>query len=474
MPIPKVEYQPLPFAQPRYTADTSRLASIVSRGGEQLAQLALQRGQSDALLTARLASILSGGLNAYRERALSREALAQREREKAEDRKFEAEQKRLEREERKAERDTDKETRQRAEDRAAARYAVDQTAPGPVDGALAAFASRFPETAARFTSRQTLPARVTPGAMGEVATGGESFAVLEPNAEQLERSRAMTTQAAEREKDRQASAAARAVDDARQAQALRQQKEYQDASLSIQRQGAETARMNAETTRQRYTGGGVDTVKLGQFATPLDRAVLTITPTKRAPILALAHRLADEGNTEELRSVIRQAAIEGENVDAKNQIRGRMATAAALEDARGLLAEMKKAGVPTNILTGTAEDVARKLGTSTDPSYVAFANQLSDALINYRRAATGVAFSEKESAEYARMFPNYRQTMPVNEAAINGMLRAMRTNDRTYWENKLGKEGAALVLGYTTPGVVSPDNDPAGLLEFLPKPRGGQ
>ena len=183
------------------------------------------------------------------------------------------------------------------------------------------------------------------------------------------------------------------------------------------------------------------------YRNAIDRSIMSIPAVRRGTVVQLANRLFAEGNLDELKSTIKQAAIEGENVDTKNQVRGREATMAALADTKLMLQELKAKGVPTNWFSGTAEDLARKLGTSTNPEYVRLSTRLMDTLITYRRAATGVQFSQKETEQYAQMFPNYKQTLPVNLATIDGMLRAIKTNDRVFWEQKLGKDGADLVVG---------------------------
>jgi len=322
---------------------------------------------------------------------------------------------------------------------------VDNTKAGVVDNALAKFAAQFPELAGRLTPQTTLPARVAPGAMGTISPEpmptGQTVLSASPDDARAE-AQMSAQQARWAAEDRRAS-----VDDTRAERSLEATIQNQEAMRRIAQQNANTSRMQAETTQKRYLGSGLDSSIPVPLLNALDRSILTITSTKRGPIVNLANRLWTEGNEPELKKVIKQAAIEGENVDTKNQVLGRQATMAALADARSVLQAMKKAGVPTNILSGTAEDIARKLGTSTNPQYVEFSNQLQDALISYRRAATGVAFGERESAEYARMFPNYRQTLPVNEAAITGMEKALRTHDRAYWEHKLGPDGAKLILG---------------------------
>lgn len=189
----------------------------------------------------------------------------------------------------------------------------------------------------------------------------------------------------------------------------------------------------------------IDAEMPSEFKTAIERAIGSIPAARRGTWIQTANRLWSEGNTSELKSIIKQAAIESEDVTTKSQVRNRMATVAALNDVVVMLNDLKRAGVPTGWLAGNAEDLMRRLGRSTNPQYVAIANRMADTLINYRRAATGAAFSVQESQAYERMFPNYKQQFPVNMAAVEGLLRAIGTNDRVFWENKLGASGARLV-----------------------------
>lgn len=123
MPRPSVSYEPLPFFQPRYVADTSRLASIVSQGGRDLALLSQARGNNQAEGLMRLASILSGGFEGYRGDKAAAANAAAKAQEKEADRGFSAEQSRLDREMRAAERKAAEKLR--ADERAADKEAAD-------------------------------------------------------------------------------------------------------------------------------------------------------------------------------------------------------------------------------------------------------------------------------------------------------------------------------------------------------------
>ena len=204
-------------------------------------------------------------------------------------------------------------------------------------------------------------------------------------------------------------------------------------------------RTYGDTGRAEPRGMGAALNLPGAYGSAFSRAILNAAPMKRAGLIQTANDIAAGGTEDDLKSLIRQAAIEGENVDVKNQILGRQATIRALADAKKLLTDMKAAGVPTDILSGTFENVARKLGKTTNPQYIRLAQSLQDALINYRRAATGAAFSDAEGKAYASMFPAYTNDLPVNVALLDGLTEAMASRDNAYWEYKLGPEGAALV-----------------------------
>lgn len=213
----------------------------------------------------------------------------------------------------------------------------------------------------------------------------------------------------------------------------------------------------AEAAGRAPTAPVVDTLGKvpDEWRSVIDRSILMIPATRRKSVLEAMSRAWASGNVENIKSLVKQAAVEGENVDKKNQVQGREATIAALKDVETILLDLNRAKVPTGWLAGNVEDLYRKLGTSTNPEYVSLGARLKGVLIDYRRAATGVQFSERESADYEQMFPNYRNTLPVNLALIRGLMRQMETHDKTYWESKLGKEGAQLV-GVTEGGASAP------------------
>lgn len=451
MPTKRIEHVDRPFYMPRHVPDSSRLAALYTRMGETLARLSMARGENTARGLENFAGLFSNYRGEKRADAAAQAAAARRAIEREEDKAFARETADADRKARASERKEDA-------DRSSARFAFSETAAGPISAATADLLRRFPETAGIVRDAETLPATVTPGAAGVVSPDPARFSVKEPTDDQAERSRARLAMEQAR-----ADAMKRAgVDDARADRQLSQQVAYQNASLEIQRQAANTAAQNARA-RLGITGNDLPS----KYRNPLERAILSTPANRRGAKVVHAERLLAEGNEKELKDFIRQTAIEGENVDTKNQVLGRMATIASLRDTRAILRDLAAAGVDTNILTGTVEDVLRKLGTTSDPRLVEMRNRLSGTLINYRRAATGVAFGEKEGAQYEKMFPNYKNTLPVNEALISGLMREMQSYDRTYWEHKLGGDGAKVILG----DDYAEDQAPAPSAPGAPRPR---
>lgn len=150
---------------------------------------------------------------------------------------------------------------------------------------------------------------------------------------------------------------------------------------------------------------------------------------------------------EQIVDVIRQAALESEGAVQRDKLMARQEMRAQLANAREALKGLKAAGLPTDWLTGGVENTLRRLGTTNDPKYVTFKQQLEDAVINYRRAASGAAFTESERQSYERMFPSYSNSGEVNEALIGGLLASSDAIERNYWNHKLGPGGYDFISG---------------------------
>jgi hypothetical protein len=171
MPTKRIEAVALPFAGKRHVADTSRLASLYMGMGQQMADLALQRGQITQRGLERLGDLFSGYSERKQAEKASVAAGMQRQREREDERAFTAEQNYQDRKSREnerfaeqairgEERKAEASTRKLEREEAAVAKAIDDAPRGIVDlsGNRALFdaAQRFPAQAARFVKQDGL------------------------------------------------------------------------------------------------------------------------------------------------------------------------------------------------------------------------------------------------------------------------------------------------------------------------------
>jgi LAS superfamily LD-carboxypeptidase LdcB len=160
-------------------------------------------------------------------------------------------------------------------------------------------------------------------------------------------------------------------------------------------------------------------------------------------------------NREELEDVIKEFGIDsneaketllglasaGSNigVDARNKVEGRVFAIESLGAIQGLLDDLIEAGGDTGLITGSEEAIANKIGRTSDPAVANIATQILSVVQDYRRAITGAAFSEDETAEYEKLFPRIGNVPELNKARIDGLLSTFGRFADSFYRQKLGR-----------------------------------
>ena len=109
------------------------------------------------------------------------------------------------------------------------------------------------------------------------------------------------------------------------------------------------------------------------------------------------------------------------------------------------LTELKDAGIDTNLITGTMEEIYQKLGTTTHPKLSKAITILRMAIFAYRSAISGAAFTESEARSYVELFPGIGSTFENNMAAIDGMQTITAANSGLFYNTYLGFSGASFI-----------------------------
>lgn len=131
-------------------------------------------------------------------------------------------------------------------------------------------------------------------------------------------------------------------------------------------------------------------------------------------------------------------AISSLPADQQNQAFGRLQAIDALSNIENLLAQYRSNGGNTNILTGTQEQIAQKLGNTTNPALANIANQITMAMVAYRRAVSGAAFTEAEAKVYEQLFPSTKNVGTLNEAKIRSLKDVFNLNQKTVLQTVVG------------------------------------
>lgn len=116
----------------------------------------------------------------------------------------------------------------------------------------------------------------------------------------------------------------------------------------------------------------------------------------------------------------------------------------------GLKDAIKKytdAGGKTSFLKGSADKIARNLGTlANDPQFGALATELQREFQTYRNTMTGAAFGAKESREYAAVNPTAGKNLDLNLATIDGALAQLQNRYQGTINSRV--PGAQYILDY--------------------------
>lgn len=104
-----------------------------------------------------------------------------------------------------------------------------------------------------------------------------------------------------------------------------------------------------------------------------------------------------------------------------------------MQDINSLLKQFYAKGGSTSYLTGNYENAINKLGNVVNPEQVGIATQIASALQVYRNAVSGTAYSVQEGEQINKIFPGIDKSQGLNQAVIDGRLKAFdSTIDSTY------------------------------------------
>lgn len=146
---------------------------------------------------------------------------------------------------------------------------------------------------------------------------------------------------------------------------------------------------------------------------------------------AIAGMIAS-GNIKGAKEQLRAYAFNSMPTGEQEKLAGKDDAIAALDNIKTLLADFEAKGGNTNAFTGIKQKTLEKGGFYSGPASD-IANSIALAIIDYRKAISGAAFTESEGAEYARVFPSVGKTGELNLSKINTLQKKLNSDiDKAY------------------------------------------
>ena len=198
----------------------------------------------------------------------------------------------------------------------------------------------------------------------------------------------------------------------------------------------------------------------------------TVTEKKDAAesIKQLLSENDTEGAKELLKSYVRNSASSSQ-IDILD---GKENAIQALDRIESSLKTFQDNGGDTNIFTGLTEENLQKLGKTAGPELADIANQIGLAIIDYRHAVSGAAFTESEARAYEALFPSLGKESNLNQAKINSLRTKFQKDTENFYRQRIGttkydKIFLQGVNGATQSSVASPDSVWSKFIKIAPK-----
>lgn len=167
-------------------------------------------------------------------------------------------------------------------------------------------------------------------------------------------------------------------------------------------------------------------------------AIIGLGPQTRGPVTNDFSGYMQRGDLAGAKEYITSLAINRAPAEQQSRLVGRAGGIAALDDIQGLILAAKAKNANLNLYTGTTLEIAQKLGSTPDPDLSYIGARMKMAVQDYRRAMSGVAFSEPESKEYKAIMPDVYSIEGLNMAKIMAARDAFNANNRALLSTYMG------------------------------------
>lgn len=145
-----------------------------------------------------------------------------------------------------------------------------------------------------------------------------------------------------------------------------------------------------------------------------------------------------QGDYERAQEKLMLAARQGADAETRRQLLGRDKTIKALSDIQTRIDDYVSRGGKMNIFEGGVEDIQKKVGKIRNPELRDIATRIQAAIIDYRKAVSGAAFTESEGKQYEDLFPSTGNVPALNKQIIESLVSVLDMNQEVFYRSAMG------------------------------------
>lgn len=211
-----------------------------------------------------------------------------------------------------------------------------------------------------------------------------------------------------------------------------------DILPAITKRMAEGATIDKIEDELRYAGQSTEFT--GPIRNAAQAVLINSTTDKAQNAMDYIDDKLSSGDIEGAKTTLKRLARSNAGTDESKTITGKERTIKLLDEIQGDINNLEAQGINTNLFSGTAEQVAKKIGKVREPGLRKLATKIQSAIQSYRRSMSGVAFSVPESREYADMFPSISRTGQFNSANIQALKDVFGGDLDNFYSMSMGED----------------------------------
>ncbi len=162
---------------------------------------------------------------------------------------------------------------------------------------------------------------------------------------------------------------------------------------------------------------------------------------KKAPqVVADVKHAIESGDYTGAQDKLKKLALDTADTTTSQQVRGRENSLRAITNIQQNLKDYTDMNGDTSILSGSAEEIRKKIGQVGDEDLRRIATKIQAAIIDYRHAVSGAGFTASEAQQYTDMFPAITNTQALNDANVEALKEIFSQGNETFYRQQLGNQ----------------------------------